>query len=192
MLATTETHGGRSPTKPEDDFKNLVDLMSVYAEADNQMAQLVTTVTEGQLDVVDEHKDEYTKLQKTLVEAEAAMEIIARRHPDWFVKKATMGTPYGSVALKKNPPKLVVPNEEVTIALIQAAIKQKGDKDQSLHRLLRVKTELNLEALEDLTDVQLEEYRITRSQSDTFTIKPNKIDLGKAVKEAAQPKNNEK
>lgn len=182
----TELNGSRSAAnnssqlENHDDFKNLVDLLSVYSEAENRLDHLEASVNEATLEVVDDHRDEYAGLQKTLVESEAALEIIARRHPDWFRAKATLKTPYGSVALKNNPPKLVAPNEEVSIVLIQT---------KGLHKYLRTRTELNLEALSDLSDASLSEFRITRIQNDTFSVKAAKLDLGKAVKESDPRKN---
>lgn len=170
---------------PNDDYKNLVDLLSVFSEAQNRMDQLQVSVNEGTLEVVDEHKTEYAKLQKTLAEAETALEIIARRHPDWFEKRKTIRSPYGEVALKENPAKLVAANEEVSILMLENEGKANPEFNASLY--LRQKTELNLEALGDLTDDELKKFRIKRVQTDTFSVKPAKLDLGKAVKETVAP-----
>ncbi len=177
------------------DFKNMVDLLSVFSEATNRLDELEAEVNKDQLEVVDEHKAEYAKLQEKLTEAESALELIARKHPDWFVAKKTIKTPYGAISLKDNPPKLDAPNAEVSILLIE----QKAEADEAarpgtglspLRRFLRQHTELNLEALAELTDGELTDLRIKRTKSDTFKVAPARLDLGKAVKEAAGTKNN--
>jgi len=168
-------------TRP-DDFKNLVDLLAVYSEAENQLKHLEATATAEQLEIVDEHKPEYTKLQQKMNEAEAALEILVRRNPQWIADKKSMKTPYGEVALKKNPPKLIAENPELSVILIEVA----GQKDPEFKsdQYLRKVMELDLDALANLSDTELAQFRIRREHNDTFTVKAAKLDLGKAVKSA--------
>jgi hypothetical protein len=193
MIKTPELTNRPAEIKNPDDFKNLVDLLAVFSEATNRLDDLSADVNQSVIEVVDEHKAEYASLQQKLVEAEGALEILARRHPDWFVAKKTIKTPYGSVSLKDNPPKLETANAEVSIVLIEAEIKaEEAAKPGTVspkRKLLRQHTELNLEALGQLNDAELAAYRITRTQSDTFGVKAAKLDLGKAVKEAAAKSN---
>jgi hypothetical protein len=193
MIKTPELTNRPAEIKNPDDFKNLVDLLAVFSEATNRLDDLSVDVNQSIIELVDEHKAEYASLQQKLVEAEGALEILARRHPDWFVAKKTIKTPYGSVSLKDNPPKLDAPNAEVSIVLIEAEIKAEEATRPGIvspkRKLLRQHTELNLEALGQLNDAELAAYRITRTQSDTFGVKAAKLDLGKAVKEAAAKAN---
>ena len=170
------------------EFKNLVDLMAVYSEASNRLEVMQAQANEGQMEVVDALKKEYGEIQDVVVATGAALELLARRHPEWFSKKATLTTPYGSVKLAQNPPSLEVANEELSIALIEQA----AERDQTFPRevLVRVEKHLNLDALKTLDDETLKRFRITRKQTDTFTVKPTKLDLGKAVEAAASESKN--
>jgi hypothetical protein len=162
------------------DFNQLVDLLSIYSEAENRLTQLQAAINEAALEIVAGHKKLYAGLQKTLTETETALEVIARRHPDWFAARRTLKTPYGEVALKANPPRLIAGNEELSIVLLET----EGAKNKSFKPAdyLRQRTELNLETLANLTDDDLARFRIKRVQGDTFSIKPARLDLGKAVK----------
>lgn len=184
---------GNKPTKKNvvpaviadtDDFKQLVNLLAIYSDADNRLAKLEADVNESVLEIIDGEKADYAKLQQARTEAEGGLELLARKHPEWFVSAKTLKTLYGAVSLKDNPPKLNVPNPEVSIVLIQ----QKGEKEKSFQadKYLRTHTELDLEELAKLNDDELKAFRITRTQSDTFSVKPTKLDLGKAMKPSAE------
>lgn len=190
----TETHpatltGARQAVASQADFNRLVDLLSVYSEAGNRLAQLQAAVNEAAMEIVSGHKKLYAGLQQVITETEAESEVIARRHPDWFAARRTLKTPYGEVALKANPPRLITGNEELSIVLIEA----EGARNRSFKAsdYLRQRTELNLETLANLSDDDLARFRIKRVQGDTFSIKAASLDLGKAVKgtanDAAKP-----
>lgn len=163
-----------------DDYGNLVNLLGVLTEACNRLDELQAAANTDFLECVDAHKGEYSALQQKVAEAEQALEVLARRNPTWFKDGRTVKTPFGSVSLKDNPPKLLVRNEEATILLIEQA----GEAARA--RFLRQRTELNLEALSDLADEDLAPFRIRRERGDRFEAKAAKIDLGKAVKDAAK------
>ena len=178
---TLPTAGARQAVASQSDFNRLVDLLSVYSEAGNRLAQLQAAVNEAALEIVDGHKKLYADLQKVLTETETALEAIARRHPDWFAARRTLKTPYGEVALKGNPPRLITTNEELSIVLIEA----EGAKNKSFRasEYLRQRTELNLETLANLSDDDLARFRVKRVQGDTFSIKAARLELGKAVRD---------
>jgi hypothetical protein len=165
-------------TKPEaNDFANLVNLMSVYAEAKARFAALENEAQSAFIELVDEKKKDYAELQDLIGKTEAALEIVARKNPDWFADSKTVRTPFGSVSFRKTTA-LQVANEELTILLVE----QRPDGAE----YLRTHKELDLEALEKLDDEDLKKLRIKRVESETCTIKPAKVDLGKAVKSAAE------
>jgi hypothetical protein len=85
--------------------------------------------------------------------------------------------PYGTVGFR-TATKLDVPNEELTIALLERYT------DADIY--LRSRKFLNLEALETLSDSKLLDLKIQRITADKLTVTPAKIDLGKAVKKAAE------
>lgn len=185
-MKTTELKAPAEIQNPED-FKNLIDLLSVFSEATNRLADLEASINAQVLEIIDEHKPEYAKLQESLTQAESALELLARRHPDWFTVKKSIKTPYGTVSLKANPPKLEVDNEELSIVLIEAEQQRNEEFDAALY--LRTHTTLNLEGLAELPNDVLKKFRIKRVQSDTFKVAAATLDLGKAVKEAAAKTN---
>jgi len=162
------------------DYKNLIDLLAVYAGADSRLKAMASEVQESLLETVDERRKEYAELQAAMTDAETAMEIIARRHPEWFASARSIKTPYGVVKFHASA-KLVAANEEASIVLIES----KCD-DEEKAKYLRTETTLNLEALKTLSDAQLKQFRIERVEDDNFSVKASTIDLGKAVKQAAE------
>lgn len=179
------------PTAAAGDFTNLINLMSVLAEASTRMTQLTAETQSDFLDLVDGHKPEYAALQETIMRTEEALELAARQHPEWFVDAKTIKTPFGTVSFRTST-KLEIPNEELTIVLIeqriaaeQAQAAELGAGESASAALLRQTTSLNLEALEQLEDAELQRLRIARVRNDSFRATPLKLDLGKAVKAAA-------
>jgi hypothetical protein len=159
------------------DYKNLVNLLAVLSDATNRQAVLQQEIDAEYLELVDPRKQEYAANQQAISEAEAAIETIAQRHPEWFAKVKTLKTPYGSVKSTSSP-KLQVPSEDASIRLILAA----GRKDEFIRESLT----LDKESLEKLKDHELAEFGITRVKNDSLTIKPATIDLGKAVQAAEE------
>lgn len=174
----------QTPDPKSEDFKNLVDLLGVYSEATHRLAEMEATLNGEILQAIDEYKADYAALQKALTETETALEVIATRHPEWFAEKKGLKTPYGTVKFTKSTT-LDIPNEELSIELIR---REAHDLTLDPENLLREKTELAIEVLETLTDDQLKAFRIRRRSSEKFSVTPAKIDLGKAVKEAAEKK----
>ena len=168
----------KNDTDP-DSYKNLVDLLSVYAEATGRLAEMEGELNEELLNLVDGRRKDYAQLQSTISEAEQSIEALAIMNPQWFAKAKSVKTPYGSVGFRKTS-KLVVKNEELTIVLIE----QRGEEDKAAY--LRTKQELNLEALEALDPAELKALRITRETTESCTVKAAKIDLGKAVAKAVK------
>jgi len=171
-------------TVPEaHDYTNLVNLLAVYSETDNRMGALQTSAQAEFLELIDGNKAEYAQLQQLLGETEGSLETLALAHPEWFPKdRKSIKTPYGTVKLTSTS-KLDVANEEATIILIE------GAGDEAREKFLRTKTELNLEALEALSDAELKPFRIKRIQSQSFSVTPAKLDMGKAVKDADKATN---
>lgn len=157
-------------------FKNLVDLMAIMAEGSARMGELENGLQQDWIDLVDARKKDYASLQFDIGQAEEAIEHLALTNPQWFEKAKTLKTPYGSVSFRKTR-KLEVPNEEVSILLLE----QLGQDGLPFVRTAKA---LNLEALEKLDDKELERLRIKRVTTESLSIKPTKVDLGKAVKQA--------
>lgn len=186
----------RTITLPSDpDFQNAIDLLAVYSDASNQLEELQARTNGELLELLDDKKKEYAKLQDIMAKAESALETLVLKHPDWFREdKRSIRTPYGTLKLHASS-KLSVKNEEVSILLIEQALKQQATAaaadpnykppfDASL--LLRTTTVLNLEALENLDDATLKSFRIERVTRDNFSVIPAKLDMGKAVADASK------
>lgn len=162
-----------------DDFRNLINLMSVFSESTHRVSEMESAINSELLNMMDEMKKEYSDLQRAMTEAETAIELIARRHPEWFKSKKSVATPYGTLSFRKTT-KLEVPNEEASVLLVEQA------DDLPSEEYLRQETTLNLEALEKLDDAVLRRLRIRRVTDDSFSVKAARVNIGKAVKEAAE------
>jgi phage host-nuclease inhibitor protein Gam len=157
-----------------DHYKDLVDNLSILLDASNRLTALTTQINQGYLELVDEHREEYAYLQETISKVEVSIEALAILNPQWFAEKKTVTTPYGSVTSRKSS-ELEVPNEEVSIVLLE----QLGAESAAF---IRTKKELNLEALEQLSDDELARIRIKRVAEEKITAKPAALDMGKAAK----------
>ena len=158
-------------------YRELVDHLAMLTDASNQFAALDAGIQMEIAAVVDGVRDEYSILQSAISEHEAEIKAIAVAHPEWFTAVKTLKTPYGTVGFRAAT-KLEVPNEEVTIALLERC------QDADIY--LRSRKFLNIEALEMLTDGELKALKIERVTADKLSVTPAKIDLGKAVKKAAE------
>jgi hypothetical protein len=180
---------------PTQDFQEMINLLGVFTEATNQLAALQNDANDELMEWLDEAKVEYARLQETLTKAEAAIELIVQKHPEWFTQKKSIKTPYGTVKSTSST-KLVIPNEEATLVRLQLkaerseiaaeAAKAEGKElpifdDKAF---VRTKQELDREALEKLEDHELVELGILRVKKDSVSIVPATLDMGKAVKES--------
>lgn len=167
----------RTPESP--DFAAVVDLMAVGSEASARLAEIKAEIDAAYLELVDEFKAEYAKLQSKLAQAEAAMEVYCAQNPAWFKTAKSIKTPYGKVAWRSGT-SLVVRDEEATLRLIKALHGE--DAGAFIHQ----KESPNLEALEKLDDDALKQVLVRRVSSDVFKFTPAEVDMGKAAKEQAE------
>ena len=157
-------------------YENLVNLMSVHAEASASMAEMEADLQREWLELVDTRRKDYAKLQEAIATSAEGIELLATLNPQWFEKAKTLKTPYGSVAFR-SVTKLEIKNEEVTILLIEQQYEEGNP-------YLITRKELSIEALEQLSDDDLKALRIRRVTTESCTVKAGKIDLGKAVKKS--------
>lgn len=169
--ATTATFA--AAPKP-DDFKALIDLLAVLGEANRKLAEMEREIETLYVGHVTERRAEYAAMQKSIGETEAALEVIARRNPQWFGEKKNVSTPYGVVKFKAST-ELVAADEQDAIRRILKARRP---------RLLRRNIELNRELLDELSDKELAAFGIIRKPKENITIETKVVDLGKAVKAA--------
>lgn len=170
--------GRRTTEKQPDgeDFKEVVNLMAVGSEAAAQLEAIKAEIDAAYLELVDEFKAPWAKLQATLAQAEAAMEVYCRTHPEWFKAVKSIKTPFGKVAFRAGT-SLVVKDEEATVRLIEAVFAPEAG--QYIHQ----QKVPNLEALEKLDDAELKRVMVKRVAADVFKFTPAEVDLGTAAKE---------
>lgn len=178
QMSTTKTPALSPADINSADYKNLVDLLAVHSEAKLRLAGIELAAQEEFTGIVDEHRTNFAKLQSTVTESVAAIEALAVKHPEWFAEKRSVKTPYGTVKVTRTT-KLNLPNEEVTVLLIERA-EEKGEVE--VGRYLRTKKEPNLEALAEISDAELKAFRIERIRDESVKVTEAKIDFGKAVK----------
>lgn len=176
-MSTTETPSTTATfaaaPKP-DDFKAVVDLLAELGEANRKLAAMESEIEALYVGHVTDRRDAYAELQKTVSETEAALEVIARRNPQWFAEKKNVSTPFGVVKFKAST-ELVAADEQDAVRRILKARRP---------RLLRRTIELNRDLLAELSDKELAAFGITRKPKENCTIETKVVDLGKAVKAA--------
>lgn len=185
-MTTPKTTKNAAAAIPADDFKNLCDLLSVFSAGTARLKEMEGEMNALLLDLVDDKRAEYAELQQCVTQAETALEIIARAHPEWFTDKKTVKTPFGTVKFHKST-KLEIKNAELTIALVRSEL-ARGSADPAGVEAAYIKQEdtLDVEALEKLDDDTLKRLKVKRVASDNFSAQAASVDLGKAVKEAAE------
>ena len=168
------------PTIPEqsEDFKNMCDLLSVFSEGTAQLKAMQGELDSMFISLIDDKKKEYAQFQQAVTQAETALEVLARRHPEWFAEKRSVKTPFGIVKFARST-SLEIKNEELSILLARSDLPD-GES------YIREVEELDREALEKLDDATLKTLKIKRVTKDNFSVVAASVDLGKAVKEAAE------
>lgn len=163
------------------DFKNMVDLLAVFSEASNRLAEIEATGNKELLELLDSHRADYAEAQEAATKAEAALEVIARRNPGWFQNARSVKTPYGVLKFHEGT-SLKIDNEEATLAKLELhAERNKGFK---LDDYIHTHKKPNKEALEKLDDATLRMLGVVRVPDDNFSAKPAKVDMGKALKQS--------
>lgn len=167
------------PEQPTDPaaYQNLVEFLAILADTTDELNLLQAELNKAERSLIDEHRDELVEYHERIAKAEQAIEQICRAHPDWFKKAKTLKTPYGQCSFRKSS-ELATPSEDASIALIKASGRAKD--------FLRTTEELDLEALEKLSDTELAAFGIIRREEEKFTAKPARVDVGKAAVEAAK------
>ena len=170
------------------DFKNMCDLLSVFSEGMAQLKAMQGEMDSMLLDMVDDKREEYAAYQKAVTEAETSLEVIARRHPEWFTEKRSIKTPFGTVKFSRSTV-LEIKNEELTIELVRSQLAANSDDPEATEATyIRQAEALDREALERLDDDTLKRLRVKKVEKDNFSVVAASVDLGKAVKAAAEAK----
>ena len=164
-------------------FRNLLKLLSLYSDATARLKEMEADNNQELLQIVDDKQKLYAELQLAVIESEKAIRGICQAHLEWFATRKSIPTPYGTPGFRKST-ETVIPNEEATILLIKMHAKKNPDFNLALY--VRTEEVLDKESLEKLPEEQLRAFRVQRVEKENFSIKPAQIDMGKAVKEAAE------
>ena len=157
------------------EYQALIQLLAVYTEATNRLAEIQTIANDSLLESLDEQKGDYATYQLALDNAESAIKNLAIAHPEWLDGR-TIPTPYGKVKFTRAS-SLDIPDKEVTVLLIKAHL---GEQSSTF---IRTKEEPNKDSLATLDDAVLAKLGIKKVEADSITITPAKVDMGKAAKQ---------
>jgi len=166
---------------PTPDFEEIINLLAIFSAASNTLREIETDANSELLEIIDDVKTDYAAAQETATKAETALETICRAHPEWFQTARSIKTPYGKVQFHRGT-KLVIENPEATCRLIRAIAPDKSGE------CIRSVEEPDKEVLETWSDSDLDRIMVKRVVDDSFSATAAKVDFGKAVKEAAEPK----
>lgn len=158
------------------EYQALIQLLAVYTEATNRLAEIQTIANDSLLESLDEQKGDYATYQLALDNAEKAIKDLAAAHPEWLDGR-TIKTPYGAVRFTRAK-SLVIPDGEITLRLIRTHL---GDRSATYVRTVE---EPNKEALDTLDDETLAKLGVQRVETDSLKVTPAKVDMGKAAKKS--------
>lgn len=173
----------QNPNTP--DFEQVVKLLALFSDATNRLSEMESEANQQFLEIIDDKLPEYAQLQEACKQAETALETICRMHLEWFTKVKSIKTPYGKVLFHSST-ELDIANDEATVRLLRA--EHKANPKFAADDYIRSVEAPNVEALESLSDAELERFMIKRVRKENFSATPAKVGFGKAVKEAAEPK----
>ena len=171
-------------------FADAIKLMALGSDAANRLAEIEAEANGRLLELIDDCRADYSQCQSALTAAEAALEVHARAHPEWFGKVKSIKTPYGKIAFRQGS-SLKVKDDEATVKLLRAlepTLNSKlkaGDAPFIAEDYIHTVEVPNLEALEKLPDESLALFMVQRVVGDTFSFTPAKVEFGQAVSESA-------
>ena len=164
---------------PKDDYLTMVDLLTRFSYGANRLDELQRQINGTLLDAAFQMQTEFTLLQADQGTLEAELERLARLHPEWFSKKASLTTPVGVVKLTATS-QLDVADEQLAVALLEKEFPLTADF------YLKRETTLRKEALEALDDADLKKLKIKRVEGKSFKVTPAKVSLGDTVAKAKE------
>lgn len=167
------------------DFAHFVDLQEQHTHITTKLADLEVVINRDSQAVVSQKVPEFVVLQEEVTRLETLLKDLFAKHPEWRdAKKKSVSTPYGEVQTRSSE-ELEIPNEAMTVVLIEA--REKTDANFKASDYLHVEKKPNREALERCTVDELTKLGVSRVKKETITVKPAKVNVAKAVKAAKQP-----
>ncbi|HSI11747.1 MAG TPA: host-nuclease inhibitor Gam family protein [Chthoniobacter sp.] len=154
-----------------DDFDIISRRLELYAKSTTARDLIKLELEQEHQKALTARKSQIDKQEKRIEFAENVILMIAAEHPEWFTDKKSLVTPFGSINSRATTSHKVS-DEQHTIRLIKAAATRTDDEIQRarLLGLIRVKEELNLEAVECLSEKELNALRIVRVKGASLSI----------------------
>ena len=180
---------------PSTAFAKFIDTFAVFNQATRDLAAIDVQVNTAVQDLITGASERYTALLATEKKAKEELIAAVKANPAWFDGKKSLTTPFGKIETRTTK-SLEIENEAIATRLIletfcdvRATVEGQTLKIAgNLARLLGNAAEFlhidikpNREALEKLTDSELEVLGIARKTTETITPKPQSLDLGKAI-----------
>lgn len=183
------------------DYQRFIELLGAYAAAKQTIEAIELRVSARLRELASRHIEAFSKLSLEVSDAEEKIEALCRAHPEWFAKSKskTLVTPFGKAAFRTVVELDLVHDEETVMRLLEKeegrSLERRGQQalagkeledlfDPELY--LRRSVKLNREALELLPDDVLARLGIARGEKQSFSLKPNKVDLGELQRDAAK------
>ena len=166
-------------TKSAADYTAITHLLNEFTQTRLGIAALEIQIQKAMQDIARQHVENLTALQFQSAELEETIRRLALRHPDWFKEKRTLSTPFGTVAMRRVTT-LIIPDEEKTLRIL-------AENEDLAVQFLRIKTEINREALDCIDDDGLlKKLKVHRETEDTVKITEAKAQTAKALKAAKE------
>lgn len=163
------------------DFARLVELLQKHSSGTNDLAKLETEMSRLSLNAASARLTDYVVLQEQNAAVEAEIKVLFEKHPEWRGEKKSVATPFGSVE-QRSTTELQIDNPVMTLALIRARANR--DDFFCAGDYIHVEESPDKEALEKLSDEELEELAVKRVKTESITVKPAKVNAAKIVKAA--------
>lgn len=179
-MTTNQSNPMTAITKPAapspsaaDAFGRLVNLQELFFTTETKLVSMQTNVDKELAFWLESIKADYVANKTVRDQAEAEIKALALAHPEWKDGE-TIKTPFGTIQFR-SASKLEVASEERTLATLEITAPEMAAK------LTRTETTLNREALESVPDETLELLGVKRVTTTSITVKPARVDLGKAA-----------
>lgn len=156
-----------------DAFGRLVNLQELFFTTETKLTSMQANVDTALALWLETIKGDYVANKTIRDQAEAEIKALALAHPEWKDGE-TIKTPFGTIQFR-SASKLDVASEERTLATLEITAPEMAAK------LTRTETTLNREALESVPDETLELLGVKRVTTTSITVKPARVDLGKAA-----------
>jgi hypothetical protein len=178
-----------APAPVKTEFEQFHEHFREFTAASNRCNKLDAQLNTNFEKLVEEKSPDWITNTAAARAAEIAATALLEEHPEWFGDKQSFKTPHGTAA-KKKVTSLQIDNELITTRLIMGTYAPEAKSLQKLlgdaADFLHIEIKPNKEALEGLKDDDLAALGIKRVTTESITLKPLSVDLGKSVEAKAK------